>query len=114
MTTTLATVIDVDDCGSEITSEWIRRCIDDYKETDDVFQLHFLHGIVFSGVRDGCSLSPDAHTFLAGLGMEWHCFLNNDQGNRPLPGPYVILNGTFYEPLRLYADTHAAFFTATR
>ncbi|KAL8949128.1 MAG: hypothetical protein Q9222_004739 [Ikaeria aurantiellina] len=57
----------------------------------------------------------DAYTFLAGLGMQWHEFLSENRGNRPLPGPYVILNGTFHDaPLRLYADTHAAFFVGTR
>ncbi|KAL8846996.1 MAG: hypothetical protein Q9221_007952 [Calogaya cf. arnoldii] len=111
LSTTLATVIYVDD--TDITVEWIRRCIDNYKETDDVFQTSFLHGILFSGPRDGCSLSLDAHTFLTGLGMQYHRILNNDQGNRLLPGLYVIMNGALYEPFRLYADTHAAFFAAT-
>ncbi|KAL8716106.1 MAG: hypothetical protein Q9220_000011 [cf. Caloplaca sp. 1 TL-2023] len=113
-TTTLATVIDVDDCGSGITAEWIQNCVHDYQETDDVFQLPFLQGVIFCSVRHAYPLSPDAHTFLTGLGMQWHKFLSDVPGTRPLPGPYVIVNGTYYDPLRLYPDTHAAFFTATR
>ena len=46
--------------------------------------------------------------------MRWYQFFDGELGKQPLPGPYVILNGTLHEVLRLYADTHGAFFQATR
>ncbi|KAL8903055.1 MAG: hypothetical protein Q9207_004187 [Kuettlingeria erythrocarpa] len=112
--TTLATVIDIRDCQPDITGDWIQQCIESYKQNDDVFQVQFLRGILFLGGQDGCSLSADAKSTLAGFGTQCHWFLKGHQSIQPLPGPYVLINGVLHEPLRLYADTHAAFFMATR
>ena len=65
--TTLATVIDVGECQSTITANWIQQHIEYYKEIDDVFQAQFLQGILFSGGRDDCSLSSEAQALLEGL-----------------------------------------------
>lgn len=108
--TTLATVIDVSECQSAILADWIQQRIKHCKEIDDVFQVQFLQGVLFSGGPDNCSLSSGAQALLEGLGMQWHRFSNNGSGTQPLPGPYVILDGALHEPSRFYADTHAAFF----
>ena len=109
----LITVIDVGKCPSTLTEDWIQRCIKFYKATDDVFQVQFLHGIIFSNSRCDRSLSPGAKAALEGFGMRWHCFLNESYG-QIFPGPYVLLHRTLHEPFRLYADTHATFFSAMK
>lgn len=112
--TTLATVIDASECQSAIPADWIEQCIKYYNETDDVFQVQLLQGVLFSGGPDNCCLSSEARALLEGLGMQWHRFSNSRSGNQPIPGPYVILDGALHEPFRLYADTQAAFFSATK
>ncbi|KAL8793902.1 MAG: hypothetical protein Q9195_003521 [Heterodermia aff. obscurata] len=110
----LATVIDINECH-HITAEWIQNCIERYSQIDDVFQVKFLEAILFRGASQGqCSLSLDAQKHLESLGTRWHQFLNDELDKQPLPGAYVILDGGLYEAFRLYADTHAAFFQATR
>ena len=107
----LVTVIDAHDRSSIVSENWMQRCIKAYKDTDDVFQEQFLRGIIFSNARLGLSLSTEAKSALERLGMEWHIFLNESE-NRLLPGPYVLIKGSVYQVSRLYADTHAAFFSA--
>ena len=110
----LATVIDISECHPCITAEWIQRCIERYAKVDDVFQIKFLEAILFRGGQAQCSLAADAQIHLEGLGTRWHHFLNDELARQPLPGAYVIIDGVLHEVFRLYADTHAAFFQASR
>lgn len=113
--TALTTVIDISDCHTCITAKSIQRCIERYGEVDDVFHIRFLEVILFrGGDQEHCPLSTDARALLQGFGMRWYQFLDGQVGKQPHPGPCVILNGALHEVLRLYADTHAAFFQATR
>lgn len=76
--------------------------------------MQFLRAVLFGGCHNQISLTLDAQAILEGMGMQWYRFLDAKSGMQPSPGPYVLLDGTVYEALRLYVDTHAAFFSATR
>lgn len=97
-----------------ITAGWIQQCVDHFEELDDVFQSHFLQGIIFSGGLNEPSISLEATRLLESFGMQWHRFLFSDSGNPPAPGPYVLLDGRIYEPFGLYENHNAAFFCSAR
>lgn len=69
--TTLATVIDVSECQSAISADWIQQCVKHSKEIDDVSQVEFLQGVLFSGGPDNLSLS------LRGLRHFWNALACN-------------------------------------
>ena len=110
----LATIIEIGKSQLVITADWVQQCIECYQETDDVFQKNFLQGVIFRGGQDDSSISSEAELLLQGFGMQWHQFLISGSPNQPLPGPYVLLDGSLHKPFRLYSDENAAFFSTTR
>ncbi|KAL8938544.1 MAG: hypothetical protein Q9216_003830 [Gyalolechia sp. 2 TL-2023] len=46
---TLVTVIDISECHTTITVEWMQKIIEQYNAVDDAFQSRFLQGVIFCG-----------------------------------------------------------------
>ena len=100
------------DCNGHVTEIWLRKALETYRRTDDVFCDDFLSGVIFTGVAGGTSpeISPAANELLESLGMSWSDILHpDDEDETPPPGPYVAVGQQLLEIFRLYEDVQGAF-----
>lgn len=94
-----------------VTETWLRQTIENYRSRDDVFRDDFLKGVIFSELTKGSSLgiSPAANNLLESLGTCWIGTYDVNDGDDPLPGPYVTDGHHLLEIFRLYDDLQGAF-----
>ncbi|TAQ89905.1 hypothetical protein B7494_g1791 [Chlorociboria aeruginascens] len=91
--------------------EYVLSYVDIALRTDDVFCHEFLSGIVFSGgdLSDLVSFKPPAS-----WNTSWTRYIRVSNNDAPLPGPYLLNRGRYWDVYRLYDDSINAFTTAFR
>ena len=104
----LATVISADGI-QKIDSDWLKAYWADIQKTDDVLSKEFFNRSFFVGVND-LKIAPDTLTLL----KEW-----GKQGIKSLQidiaaGPYVHIENSLWQVMRLYDDVQGAFLIPTR
>ncbi|KAL7934352.1 amidase signature domain-containing protein [Trichoderma chlorosporum] len=105
---TLTTVFPVpSDRSTEISDEWIRKHLDEYKQ-DDVFNEAFLANVVFLEPRKGHgfdrhSITKEAFQLLEDHGMK-QCVFNSSASY--LPGPHVMVDQELREVWKLVDDSN--------
>jgi hypothetical protein len=110
----LITVIPIP-VGLASLQEYVLSYVDIALRTDDVFCLEFLSGIVFSRDLDGEDLSDLVSLKLPdSWNTSWIRSIIASNGNAPLPGPYLLNRGRYWDVYRLYDDSINAFTTAFR
>jgi hypothetical protein len=107
------TVIDVSDLASkQVTGDWLRDIVENYKAHDDVFQEAFLNGIIFSGANaDEFKVTPDIWKYSSTLGYHSIRFLSTPS---LLPGPYVYIGGRLRDAWLLQDDTNGTLMASIR
>lgn len=92
----------------------IQSRVEEYLDRDDVFALHFLHGLILRGV-DTADVDPAGlHELLSKWGTQWTRFEKyTNQSAEPPPGPYVLDDGELFEVWRVYDDFNRAFILST-
>jgi Amidase len=110
----LITVIPIP-VGLASLREYVLGYVDIALRTDDVFCLDFLSGIVFSGDLERGGLPNLASLKLPdSWNTSWTHLIIASNGNSPLPGPYLLNGGRYWDVYRLYDDSINAFTTAFR
>ncbi|KAJ5623416.1 amidase signature enzyme [Penicillium lividum] len=91
-----------------ITEEWVRKTVENCKNTDDVFHEAFLVGVIFYGIReDEAEITDQARMYLSKLGNKWINYMTSaDTGRELLPGPYVLLKNQLRDVWRLVDDVN--------
>lgn len=112
----LVTVFDVEaDQTSSVTKSWIQQRIEQYQNTDDVFQIAFIRGVIFyGGQRNALELTAGAKSLLHEMGMQCYDHIPVTAQVTLLPGPYVLLDGYLRDVWRLYSDTNGAFISTVK
>jgi hypothetical protein len=110
----LITVIPIP-VGLASLQEYVLSYVDIALRTDDVFCREFLSGIVFSGDFEREDL-PDLFPLKLpdSWNTSWTHLIRASNGNAPLPGPYLLNCGRFWDVYRLYDDSINAFTTVFR
>lgn len=107
---TLVTVIDGSHVTGDIDKKWLEEFIQNARTTDDVFNEHFLHGLVITQeTENSLHVTDDAFEFLYQLGNVW---LQCVWTLHLRPGLYLFHQTRLRPVCRLYSDSQKAFLTA--
>ena len=98
--------------AQQVSEEWLRKTIENYKTIDDVFRNEFLTGVIFAAKRAELEVTATAQNLLRSLGNGWIEIHDlNLVDSVPAPGPYMTNGRELLEVFRLYDDTQGAFMT---
>lgn len=87
-----------------MTADWLRACVQEYENTDDVFDKAFLATVVFHGAVAGdVEFTSDAREYLLKLGNEQVVFVTLPD---LLPGPYLVIGGKLRDVWKLVDDSN--------
>jgi len=98
-----------------ITRSWLREKLSRFLDSDDVFCIEFLQGIIFYGAsKEDAIIESSAVEFLEDLGNQWMEW--DDAKHLPsiVPGPCISFQGTLLKALKLYDDTSKTFVATLR
>ena len=89
----------------------IRRHLQRFRRTDDVFSDDFLSGIVFfsHGSSKSWSLTDELHDFLRSIGARHIIVIRASADKLPSEGPYFATSQALFRVFKLFPDTVGAF-----
>ena len=100
--------------GTVVGANFLRKTIQTYLETDDVFAQEFLQGIILLGASHSDIVLDDPLVeLLREWGNKWIEVIPPSKASAFAPGPYIVDNQALFQIWKIYDDYNFAFLKAT-